>query len=101
MNLVETIQYAPSAPTFAPGTVVDHVVCTITGAVTPAVSQSVAPLTASVVFSNVPADTYTLSVQAVDAAGNLLGTAVTGTFVITAPANISLNLPSAVSAAQT
>lgn len=100
MNLIESITYAPSAPTFPAGTVVDHILCTLTGSTTPAISQSVAPLTASVTFPNVPADSYTVTAQAMDATGAPLGTAVSTTITITAPATISLNLPSAVTAAQ-
>jgi hypothetical protein len=100
MNLIESITYTPSSPTFPAGTVVDHILCTLTGAATPAVSQSVAPLTATVTFPNVAADTYTVTAQAIDATGAPLGTAVSTTLVVTAPATISLNLPSAVTAAQ-
>jgi hypothetical protein len=58
MNLIESITYAQ------------------------AVSQSVAPLTATVTFPNVAADTYTVKAQAIDATGARLGAAVSTTLVV-------------------
>jgi hypothetical protein len=93
---VLAITYQLSAPTFAAGTVIDHLAVSITGSVTPVVSQSVSPLAPTATFANVVPDTYTASVQAMDASGNALGAPATTTFVVSAPATISLNLPSAV-----
>jgi hypothetical protein len=101
-TLTASIAYAQSAAIFAPGTVVDHVAVSIAGT-NAANNQSVnvAATATSAAFSNVAADTYTVSVQAQDANNNNLGTAVTGTITITAPVtNISLSLPSAVTLAQ-
>ena len=64
------------------------------------VTQTVAAGTAEITFSLVNPDTYSYSVGAVDASGNALGTSVTGSFVITAPATITLNLPASVVASQ-
>ena len=100
MNAVLAILYS-LVPGFPAGSVVAHISASITGAVTPVITQSVPPDTASITFANVPADTYTFSVAAMDASGNTFGTAVTGTFTITAPATVSLNLPSSVTASQT
>lgn len=93
---VLTISYQLSAPTFPAGTVVDHLVVSITGVTNPTVAQKVAAAAPSVTFDNVQPDNYTYSVQAVDATGASLGTAVTGSFNVAAPATISLSLPSAV-----
>ena len=101
-NEVLSIVYA-DVPGFAAGTVVSNVVVSIADtSVTPAttLTQTVAPGTAAVTFPNLDAGSYTFSVAGVDAAGTVLGTAVTGTFVVAAPATISLSLPSTVTAAQ-
>lgn len=100
MNAVMTVVYSLIGG-FPAGSVVANVVASITGAATPVVSQTVAPGTATIAFDNVPADTYTYSVQAVDASNNTFGTAVTGTFTITAPTTVTLSLPSSVVVVQT
>lgn len=100
MNAVLAIVYT-EVPGFPTGSVVDHIACSITGAATPILTANVAPGTASAEFANVPADTYTFSVVAQDAAGNDFGTPVTGSFTITAPATMTLNIPSSVTASQT
>ena len=51
-------------------------------------------------FPNVAAGSYSFSVAAQDSTGAVLGTPVTGTFTITAPATISLSLPSVVTPTQ-
>ena len=99
-----SILYADVAG-FAAGTVVGGIVASITDtSVTPptAVTQTVAAGTASVSFPNVAAGSYSFSVQAVDGSTPPvpLGSAVTGTFTITAPATISLSLPSGVTPTQ-
>ena len=102
-NLNLTVTYAQSAPTFLPGTVVDHIVASITDtSVTPptSVSQTLPATATLVTFPNVDPGVYTISVVAQDAANSNLGSPVTGTFTVTAPATISLSLPSAVTATQ-
>ena len=99
MNAILAIAYA-DVPGFPAGSVVAHISASITGAVTPVVNQIVLPGTASITFANVPADTYSFSVAGVDASGNVFGTAVTGSFTITAPATVTLSLPSTVTASQ-
>lgn len=88
------VAYSPVAG-FPAGSKVDHIAVSITGS-TPAnsMNQNVAPDTASVVFNNVTADTYSFSVSAVDAAGNTFGTPVTGTFTAV-DTTVTLSLPSA------
>ena len=100
MNLDLAIVYA-DVPGFPTGSVVAHILASITGAVTPVATQIALPGATSIVFANVPADTYTYSVSGVDASNNTFGTAVTGTFVVTAPATVTLSLPSTVTASQT
>ena len=100
MNALLAILYS-DVPGFPAGSAVSHIVASITGAVTPVQTQTVAPGAPSVTFASVPADTYTYSVAGVDSAGNTYGTAVTGTFTVTAPATVTLSLPSAVTASQT
>src|SRR5271165_6527040 len=78
-----------AVPGFPAGSVVANVVASITGAVTPIVSQTVAPGTAMITFSNVPPDSYTFSVAGVDASNNVFGTPSTGTFVVSAPTTVT------------
>jgi len=97
-----SVTYAPVSG-FAPNTVVGSIVAALTGT-NPAnnQSQSVSPGTTSVVFANVQPDSYGYSVQAFDSATppNPLGSAVTGTFAVTAPQTITLSLPASVTASQ-
>lgn len=96
---VASVTYA-DVPGFPAGSKVDHVLVSIAGSSpASAQSQSVAPGTNSVVFSNVVPDSYTITVQAQDAAGNNFGSPVTGTFTAT-DTTVTLNLPSAVTVAQ-
>ena len=95
-SAVLAITYA-EVPGFPAGSVVDHIVATVTGAASS--SQSVAPGTSSVSFS-LAAGSYTFSVQAADASGAFFGSPVTGSFTITAPATVSLSLPASVTATQ-
>jgi hypothetical protein len=102
-NAVFSIAYADSPPVYPAGTTVAAVVVSISDtSVTPPVStsQSVAPGTAAVTFANVDAGSYTYSVQAMDATSAPLGTAVTGTVSITAPATISISLPASATVTQ-
>ena len=101
-NAFLAVAYAP-VPGFPAGTTVASISATITGQAagnTTPILQTGAPGVSSIEFVNVVPDTYTYSVVAVTADGNPLGTAVTGTFTITAPTTVSLSLPSAVSVTQ-
>jgi len=101
MNAVFAVVYSKVAG-FPEGSVVTNIKVTITGAATAAITQDVAPDTADVTFANVPPDTYTFSISAIDASGNVFGTPVTtdasgnATFVVAAPATVTLSLPSSV-----
>lgn len=103
MNAVFAITYTP-VPNFPAGSVISHIVATIIGTAagntTPAV-QTAAPDATSIEFANVAADSYTFTVQAEDASGNTFGTPVSGSFTITTPVTVTLNLPSTVAVSQT
>ena len=103
MNEVGTITYA-DVPGFPVGTVVDHVLVTVTDSavppVNPTLTQSVPDGTATVTFLNVAAGSYAFSVSGRDASGNVLGKPVTGTFTVVVPATITLSLPAATVFAQ-
>ena len=92
-----TVVYA-DVPGFPAGSAVDHVAVTVTGAVAPAVTQTVAPGTTAVIFPALGVDTYSYSIAAQDASGAVLGSAVTGTFAVTAPATVTLSLPASATA---
>lgn len=99
-DAVLAIAYTPSAPTFPEGTVVGSIQVTVTGSAvgnTTPVVGSVAAGTPSVTVDLTVADAYTYSVQALDASGNALGTAITGAFETVAPVLVSVSLPSSVS----
>jgi len=98
MNAILSILYA-DVPGFPAGSVVATISATLTGATT--ITQTGAPGAVSIEFANVAADTYAYSVVAEDASGNKFGSPVMGTIVITAPATVTLSLPSTVSATQT
>ena len=100
MNLNLAVTYA-EVPGFPAGSAVASYVAVVTGAAagntTPVVqTYPAASAPASFVFPLSVADTYTYSISGQDASGNTFGAPVTGSFAITAPATISLNLPSAV-----
>jgi hypothetical protein len=103
MNEVLTITYA-DVPGFPVGTVVDHILITVTDAavppVNPTLTQSVPDGTATVTFLNIAAGNYSFSIAGRDVSGNVLGTPVTGTFTVTTPVTISLSLPVSATAAQ-
>ena len=93
MNALGSITYA-DVPGFPAGSVVSTIAVTLIGtANTTPIVQDLAPGTASVEFANIAADTYAFTVAGQDASGNVFGTAVTGTFTITAPATVTLSLP--------
>lgn len=86
------------------GTVVDHITVTVTGSAagnTTPVSQSVPAGTTSVTFTSLPADTYTATAQAFPATGAGLGTPATGSFTITEPFTVTVQVPGALSFQQT
>lgn len=101
MNLNAAVSY-DVVPGFPQGTVLDHIVVSL-AATNPANNQSksAAANAPSVSFANVPADTYTVSVQGAQASGAVLGTPVSQNITITQPVvTISLNLPSALTLSQ-
>jgi predicted ABC-type sugar transport system permease subunit len=57
---------------------------------------SATPGQAAVAITFAASDTYTITVQGVDASGNLLGTAATTSYTAPAPVTVTLNLPSSV-----
>lgn len=79
---------------FPPGSVVDHILATITGAATPAQSQAVAPGTTTITFAAVAPDTYNFTVAAMDANNNVFGTPSSGSFTVSASTTVTLSLPS-------
>ena len=92
------ITYADSGPIFPAGTVVDHLVLTVTDPTGKTATQSVAESAPSVSLSLTASGSYTASLQAVDVSGAALGAAVSTTFTIAAAAEVSLSLPSALTA---
>ena len=87
---------------FPSGTVVDHIAVTVTAAFLAAPqTQNIPPSQSSLVITGEAAGTYQYSVVGQDAANNALGTPVTGSFTLSAPATITLQLPTAVSVTQT
>lgn len=90
-----TISYAEFPYT---GTV-ESITVTVTGAKgdTPVV-QSVTPGTTLVTF-DLAADTYTITAQAIGNAGEAVGSIVSSTFVVDAPAIVTVMIPSAISVA--
>src|SRR5277367_6506338 len=101
MNAVMSIGYV-DVPGFPVGSAVAMIAATVTNSANTAVTQNVVPGTSTVTFPNLPADTYTYSVAGVDGSTppNTYGTPVTGTFTITQPTTVTLNLPSTVSVVQ-
>jgi hypothetical protein len=101
MNALISLVYSVIAG-FPAGSVVDHILVTVTGATAGAtpLSQKLAPDASSVTFANLPADTYTVTAQGFPAIGAGFGTPAGTTFTITAPATVSLSLPATVTAAQ-
>jgi len=92
---IVTIAYSDVAG-FPAGSVVDHVAVSITNTTdSPPVSstQNVAPGTGTVTFPNLDPGSYTYSISAQDASNSVYGTAVTGTFTISAPATVTLSIP--------
>jgi hypothetical protein len=104
MNLDLAVVYA-LVPNFPAGSQVAAIVATVTGTAagnTTPIVQSAGPGVPQFVFPLTVADTYSYSVSAVDGSTppNTFGTPVTGSIVITAPATVTLNLPSTVTAVQ-
>lgn len=91
------VVYSPSAPTFPAGTVVASIAINVTNPDATVTPLTTTPDQASVSYNATQVGAYSVTVQAVDSAGNLLGTAVSTTFSVAAPQTVSLSLPSAVS----
>ena len=77
------------------GTVVANILVSFTGATSANnASQTVPPGTASVVQALNP-DSYTYSVEAIDASNAVIGTAVTGSFVVPT-SGVTVSVPTSV-----
>ena len=101
-TVVGSLSYA-DVPGFPAGTAVDHIVVSVTDtsvSPTTTVSQNVAAGATSVTFADLDPGSYSYTVAGVDSSGVVLGTPVVGSFSVTAPATISLSLPSAASFSQ-
>jgi len=85
-------------PGFATGTVVASQTLTITDPTGAITTQSLGATDTSATATLTVVGAYTATVQGVDGSGNLLGSAASATFSISAPTTISLSLPSALSA---
>lgn len=62
-------------------------------------TQALAALTAEASVTFAEPGVYTLSAQAVDAAGNHVGPAATTTYTASAPATVTVQIPTSISAA--
>ena len=106
MNGILTPTYAPVSG-FPAAAVVAAILFTAVGSLpenaTPQ-TQSVAPGTATVTFSDLAADTWTFTASPVDASGAALTaagySAPSTSLAITAPQTVTLTVPTALSAAQ-
>lgn len=106
MNAALTLGYGQVSG-FPAGSAVASILLAAVGALpanaTP-VTQQVAPGTASVTFSSLPADTWTFSATPLDANNNALtasGYSVpTGSVTLTAPSTVTLSVPTTLSATQ-
>lgn len=98
MAKVISVSYAP-VDGFPIGSAVDHIAITVTDPAAVATVINVPPDTASATFDATVVGTYNVTAQAIAADGSGFGTAVSTTFVVAAPASVTLSLPSAVSAA--
>ena len=99
-NALLAIGYGPlSVP---PGSVVDHILVTASGAATgPQPSQSVAPGVPTVTFAGLAPDTYTFSAQAFPASGVGYGTPAAVNLVVVPPVtSVTIQVPSTLSASQ-
>lgn len=91
-----SISYA-DVPGFAAGTSVASISVSVTDPNGIQSVTSVAPGSASSTYEATVVGTYAVSVQGVDQNANLLGSAVTASFDVAAPATVTLSLPSSVS----
>ena len=91
-----TITYTETE--FPPGTALASTAITLTGSTTGAQPALALPVGATSVSVALAADSYNWSMQSFDAAGNELGDAFTGTFSVAAPANVTINLPTGLTA---
>jgi hypothetical protein len=93
-----TVGYGPfDAPT---GTTVAGVLFTATDSTGATIaSQALAALATAVSVTFPAAGVYALSAQAVDAAGNHIGPAATGTYTVAAPSTVTVQIPTSIVAA--
>lgn len=87
-----SISYA-DVPGFAASTSVASVTLIVTDPAGVATNSSLTPGQTSTTFEATAVGAYGVSVQGVDQNGNLLGTAVTASFSVDAPATVTLSLP--------
>lgn len=92
-----TIDYTETE--FPPGTELASTAITLTAAATGAQPPIAVPVGAPSVTVSLAADSYTWSLQSFDAAGNELGDAFTGSFSVAGPSNVTINLPTGLTAA--
>jgi hypothetical protein len=92
-----TISYTETE--FPPGTnALAATAITLTGATVGVLPPVPVPVGTTSVSVALVADSYTWSMQSTDAEGNDLGEPFTGTFSVAAPANVTINLPSGITA---
>ena len=87
-----TVGYGPFSATA--GTVVSGALFTVTDSTGAVIaSQALAALATSVDVAFPAAGTYTLSAQAVDAAGDHIGPAATASYTVAAAATVTVQIP--------
>ena len=84
-----TVTVASQSQQFPAGTVSAGIKVTLAGL--PPVTLTAAPYVA--VFDNVVAGDYAITAETVDANGNVLGTAITGSVTVAAPAEVAIDVP--------
>lgn len=95
----ETLAISYTETEFPPGTApLASTAVTLTGASVGVLPAVAVPVGAASVDVSLAADSYTWSMQSFDAAGNELGDAFTGSFSVAAPGNVTINLPSGITA---
>jgi len=91
----ETLAVTYTTEVFSPPLVgpITTITAVLTGTGTNVVSLTI-PLGATSVTTSLQPDTYTWTLNNADAAGNTYGGPYTGSFVVTAPATVTLSLAS-------
>ena len=84
-----TVTVVSQSQEFPAGTVSAGITVTLEGL--PAVVLTAAPYVAT--FDNVAAGTYAITAQTNDASGNALGSAITGSVTVAAPAQVAIDVP--------